>query len=83
MLPPEKDAANGAIGLGDAANTYAVLGRVDLLLPVLERIRALPGTDLQTSAANLRLDPIWDKVRSDPRFQAEIPRFAAKEKALQ
>ncbi len=83
LLPPEKDAANGAIGLGDGANTYAVLGRVDLLLPVLERIRALPGTDLQTSAANLRLDPIWDKVRNDPRFQAEIPRFAAKEKALQ
>ena len=82
LLPPEKDAANGAIGLGDAANTYAVLGRVDLLLPVLERIRALPGTDLQTSAATLRLDPIWDKVRKDPRFQAEIPLFAAKEKAF-
>ena len=83
LLPPEKDAANGAMGLGDAAGTYAVLGRVDLLVKVLERIRALPGTDLQTSAATLRLDPTWDKVRDDPRFQAEIPRFAAKEKTFQ
>ena len=43
----------------------------------------VPGTDLYTSAANLRLDPIWDHVRNDPRFQAEIPLFAAREKAFQ
>jgi hypothetical protein len=35
-----------------------------------------------TSAANLRLDPVWDKVRADPRFQAEIDRFAVKQTAL-
>lgn len=79
LLPPEKDMANGSIGLGDAARVYAILGRTDLLLPMLARIRALKGTDMNTSAAILRLDPIWDKVRNDPGFQTEIARFAEKQ----
>ena len=59
-----------------------MMGRTDLLLPMLARIRALGGTDTKTSAAILRLDPVWDKVRDDPRFQAEIDRFAAKQAGL-
>jgi TolB-like protein/Tfp pilus assembly protein PilF len=82
LVPPQKDLANGSLGLGHAARVYAMLGRSDLLLPMLARIRALDGTDTMTSAANLRLDPVWDKVRADPRFQAEIDRFAAKQAAL-
>jgi TolB-like protein len=81
QLPLEKDPANGAINLGRAAGAYASLGRLDLALPLLARIRALDGTDLYTSAATLRLDPDYDQVRADPRFQAEIARFAAKEAA--
>ena len=50
-------------------------------MPMLARIRALNGTDMATSAANLRLDPVWDKVRNDPGFQAEIARFAQKQTA--
>ena len=79
LLPPEKDLANGSIGLGNAARVYGILGRTDLLLPLLARIHALKGTDMNTSAASLRLDPVWDKVRSDPGFQAEIARFAEKQ----
>lgn len=82
LLPADKDLANGSLGLGHAARVYAMLGRSDLLFPTLARIRALDGTDTMTSAANLRLDPVWDKVRDDPRFQAEIDRFAAKQAAL-
>jgi TolB-like protein len=82
LLPPEKDLASGSLGLGQAARVYAMLGRADLLLPMLARIRALDGTDTQTSAAILRLDPVWDKVRGDPGFQAEIDRFTAKQARL-
>jgi TolB-like protein/tetratricopeptide (TPR) repeat protein len=81
LLPPQKDFANGSVGLGLAARVYGMLGRTDLLLPMLARIRALNGTDMATSAANLRLDPVWDKVRNDPGFQAEIARFAQKQTA--
>jgi TolB-like protein/Flp pilus assembly protein TadD len=79
-LPPERDLANGSIGLGDAAAAYAQLGRLDLALPVLARIRQLKGTDMQTSAATLRLTPVWDPYRTDPRFQAELARFEARAK---
>jgi TolB-like protein/Tfp pilus assembly protein PilF len=82
VLPPEKDLANGAAGLGLAARVYAMLGRTDLLLPMLARIHALKGTDMVTSAAILRLDPVFDKVRDDPGFQAEIDRFAARQARL-
>ena len=82
LLPPEKDMANGSAGLGEVARVYAMLGRIDLLLPTLARIRALKGTDMDTSAAILRLDPVFDKVRDDPRFQAEIARFAEKQAEL-
>jgi TolB-like protein/Flp pilus assembly protein TadD len=78
-LPVEKDPANGATNLGRAASFYASLGRLDLALPLLARIRALPGTDLTTSAAILRLDPDFDPVRADPRFQREVALFAAKQ----
>lgn len=82
LVPPDKDLANGSLGLGQAARVYALLGGIDLVLPMLARIRALDGTDTQTSAAILRLDPVWDQVRADPRFQAEIARFAEKQAAL-
>jgi hypothetical protein len=59
-----------------------MLGRADLVVSILSRVRALDGTDTQTSAAILRLDPVWDKVRNDPRFESEIDRFAAKQARL-
>ncbi len=49
---------------------YAVLGRADDLLPMLEKLMAVPDTDRgwPLTPALLRIDPIWDKVRDDPRF---------------
>ena len=79
QLPIAKDPANGAINLGRAAGAYASLGRLDLALPLLARVRALDGTDLYTSAATLRIDPDYDKFRADPRFQAEVAAFAARD----
>lgn len=76
QLPVETDAVNGAIALAQAARVYARLGRADLVVPILERLRLLPGADQSISASTLRLDPVWDRVRDDPRFQSEIKRFA-------
>jgi TolB-like protein/Tfp pilus assembly protein PilF len=76
QLPVEKDAVNGADTLALAAQVYARLGRVDLVMPLLERVRLGSGADSLISASTLRLDPVWDKVRDDSRFQTEVKRFA-------
>lgn len=81
QLPVARDPANGARTLGIAASVYCWLGRLDLALPLLAQIRALPGTDLATSAHTLRLDRDFEAVRADPRFQREIALFAARQKA--
>ena len=50
----------------DAARGYAVLGDVEKALPLLRDSLAKPNG---TTAATLRLDPAWDGVRNDSRFQ--------------
>src|SRR5262249_41914034 len=65
-----------AIGLSPAGSRYedtqmriwAYFGDKDLALAALERLQKTPGDDY--TPAMLRLDPIFDKLRDDARFQA-------------
>jgi hypothetical protein len=53
------------------ARIYALLGRAEEALPLLEKIRAVQvGEDIgwPLTSALLRLDPLWDKLRNDPGF---------------
>ena len=47
------------------AKTYAILGETEQALTILERVSKLPCGPL---AGELLLDPAWDNVRNDPRF---------------
>ena len=49
-----------------AAAGYALVGDLDKALPLLRDSLSKPGG---TTTARLRLNPVWDGVRSDPRFQ--------------
>ena len=49
-----------------AAAGYALLGDLDKALPLLHDSLSKPGG---TTTARLRLHPVWDGVRNDPRFQ--------------
>jgi TolB-like protein/cytochrome c-type biogenesis protein CcmH/NrfG len=51
-----------------AAMGYVLLGDSDRALPLLEDALARPSEDSITPGY-LRLDPIWDPIRDDPRFQ--------------
>ena len=49
------------------AHAYAFLGDADRALPHIEQ--ALQPSQQGLTPAYLRLDPVWDNIRNDPRFQ--------------
>jgi serine/threonine-protein kinase len=58
------------------AKIYAALGDADHAVPILKRLLQIPYRGPITTG-RLRIDPFWDPIRNDPRFQelaAEKPR---------
>lgn len=66
LLPPEKDAAWGADRAIYFAEVALWLGEHERALADLSRLLSTPSP---LSVARLRVDPAWDPIRSDPRFQ--------------
>ena len=67
LLPVERDAVEGPACLAALARTRVLVGQTRAALDLLEWILAIPGP---TSPGELRFDPTWDPLRSNPRFQA-------------
>lgn len=55
---------------------YAQAHRPDLALPLLAKALTNPGIGVSYSPVLLWLDPSWDPIRHDPRFQALIEKYA-------
>jgi tetratricopeptide (TPR) repeat protein len=64
--PLSEDALLGTYRLELAAVIFARTGRVEEAIDHLEVLLSVPS---ETSAALLRLDPAWDPLRDNPRFQ--------------
>ena len=58
------------------AGFYAEAGRPDLAVPLLDKALATPGIGDSYSPVMLWIDPAWDPIRHDPRFQALLNQYA-------
>jgi serine/threonine-protein kinase len=72
--PIEKDAANGPQPIDILARIAARMGEPDRAIAALEKILSIPcngglATGMPLTPALLRLDPMFDPLRNDPRFQ--------------
>jgi TolB-like protein/Flp pilus assembly protein TadD len=66
--PTSKDPFVGPEIEENMADIYALLGDADHAIPILKRLLQIPYGGAITPAL-LRLDPVWDQIRNDPRFQ--------------
>jgi serine/threonine-protein kinase len=65
--PTSKDPVDGPVREETMADIYALLGDADQAVPILKRLLQIPY-DGAITPAFLRLDPVWDQIRNDPRF---------------
>src|SRR5438034_7194384 len=66
LHPASKDPFEGPGQEETMARIYALLGDADHAIPILRRLLQIPYI---ATPALLRLDPVWDQIRNDPRFQ--------------
>src|SRR6476659_3975234 len=75
LLPESKDAFGGPEITTGVAEVYAVLGQNDRAIAILDGLHSRPSS---VTAEVLKVNPVWDPLRSDPRFQALIDKYGAK-----
>jgi serine/threonine-protein kinase len=66
LLPVAKDAKDGPAFLNLMAQIYAKLGEPDAAIDRVEKLLSIPSGE---SIPLLRIDPVWDPLRGNPRFQ--------------
>jgi tetratricopeptide (TPR) repeat protein len=72
MVPLETDSIFGSHQMIELATVYAQVGEVDMSLALIDELLSIPST---LSVGLLRLDPAWDPLRDDPRFQALLEKY--------
>ena len=76
LLPPSKDAIDGVVLAVNLAQIYVWTGEKDLAIAQIEAVERLPT---YLSYGLLKLQPIWDPLRGDPRFEKLVASLAPKD----
>src|SRR6266576_2104697 len=74
LVPESQDAFDGPLGTAALAQIYAWTGESDEAFRLLDHLLTVPTHGL--TVPMLKLDPAWDPLRKDPRFQALIDKYA-------
>jgi len=74
LLPESEDAYDGPQITCQLATIYAWTGESDEAFRLLDHLLGVPNG---LTIAMLKLDPAWDPLHKDPRFQALIDKYAA------
>jgi TolB-like protein/class 3 adenylate cyclase len=75
LLPESKDAFGGPEITEEVAHVHAVLGDNGRAIEILDGLLNRPSG---VTVPGLKVNPIWDPLRNDPRFQALIDKYGAK-----
>jgi serine/threonine-protein kinase len=78
LMPVEKDVVNGSRVLQYFAITAAWAGDKELALQQLEAGLRAPAASSMLSYGALKLFPVWDPLRGDPRFEKIVASLAPK-----
>jgi hypothetical protein len=73
-VPIEKDALDGPIPIEILGRVAARMGEHDRAIAALQKLLSIPydgavAVGIPLTPALLRLDPMFDPLRNDPRFQ--------------
>src|SRR5215208_1379921 len=66
LMPISRDAFKGYHREWELARIYTMVGEHGLAISRVEHLLSIPG---QLTAGWLRMDPVWDPLRTQPRFQ--------------
>jgi serine/threonine-protein kinase len=74
LLPESQDAFDGPLITASLAEICTWVGEHDEAFRLLDHLLQTPNGP---TVPVLKLDPVWDPLRKDPRFQALIDKYAA------
>ena len=72
LQPESRDAFDGPRNTAALASIYALTGESDEALRLIDHLLGIPSG---LTVPMLKLDPIWDPLRDDQRFQALIEKY--------
>jgi serine/threonine-protein kinase len=75
LLPESQDAFDGPQATASLAQIYVWTGEFNEAFRLLDHLLDVPNG---LTVSMLKLDPIWDPLRKDPRFQALIDKYGPK-----
>jgi tetratricopeptide (TPR) repeat protein len=76
LMPVSKDIYDGALVLEGLAQVYTWTNEPDRAIDLLQKLVIMPG---YTNYARLKLHPMWNPLRGDPRFEKIVASVAPKD----